>query len=190
MIGPKLVLPSQSMPWGRWLLETQSSTDSALSRVEQEVGNSSATFSGQASSMAAQIEAIPSLAGITQFNVPDFTVSRPVATGTFRVWDSPSYTINPPRPDKFYTASVIAVMNVSGVPLFFARSYLRINGVDDSFSHENNQGNPLSTFSIMGTRTIGPGEALSIQFAVSSAATGTASFNACRLYAIFNGRIS
>lgn len=189
MTGPKPNLPSQAQPWGRWITDTESETSSALARLSQDSRNSGLSFKAQTENIAGQIAAIPSLAGITEFNVPAFDVSRPSFVGTFRVWDSPNFTINPPRNDTAYTASVIAVIRVSEVNLLFGRSYLRINGLDDSFSHENMQGADSSVLSIMGTRDLLPGEPLNIQFAVSGASVGTAKFRNCKLYAIFNGRI-
>lgn len=189
MTGPKLVLPSLAMPWGRWVEDTESSTSSALRRLSQEVSNGSSSLVAQTDSLAANLSQIPSLAGIYQRVVPPFSVSRGFSA-TFRVWDSPLQVFNPPRPDTAYTASVIANIRVSGVNLTFGRSFLRINGKTDAFLHENMQGSSSSVLSIMGTVDLAPGEPLSTQFAVSSAASGTANFSGCTLTAIFNGRIS
>lgn len=189
MTGPKPNLPSLAQPWGRWINDAEASTTSALARLSQDNRNGSLTFKGQTENIAKQISAIPTLAGITQLDIPAFDVARPSFVGTFRVWDSANYTINPPRNDTAYTASVIAVIRVSEVNLIFGRSYLRINGLDDSFSHENMQGADSSVLSLMGTRDILPGEPLNVQFAVSGASVGTAKFRNCKLYAIFNGRI-
>lgn len=189
MTGPKLVLPSLAMPWGRWTEDLNSSASSALRRLSQDSQSGNLGFEGRAQNVASQIRGIPALAGIYERIIPPFSVSRPAASGTFRVWDSPLITFNPPDPGKSYTASVIAVIRVSGVNLMFGRSYLRVNGKDDSFSHENMQGASDSTLSLMGTVDTGPGEPLSVQFAVSGASIGTATFTDCRVYAIFNGRI-
>lgn len=190
MTGPKPNLPSLAQPWGRWIDEKESSTSSALARLGQDNTNTGLSFKSQTDNVARQINEIPTLAGITQLDIQAFDVSRPSFVGTFRVWDSPNFTINPPRADLPYTVSVIAVIRVSEVNLIFGRSYLRINGLDDSFSHENMQGADSSVLSIMGTRDIVPGEVVNVQFAVSGASVGTAKFRNCKLYAIFNGRIA
>lgn len=194
MTGPKLVLPSLAMPWGRWTEDAESSTTSALSRLSQDSRSTSLGFEGRSQTIASQIEAIPSLAGIYQRDIPEFSVSRPSFVGTFRVWDSPVTTINPPQPDKAFTTSVIAVIRVTGVNLTFGRSYLRLNGVDTSFSHENSPpgggAGDGATFSIMGTVDTDENQPVSVQFAVSGSSVGTATFAGCNLYAIFNGRIT
>ncbi|AXC36163.2 hypothetical protein SEA_MUSETTA_59 [Microbacterium phage Musetta] len=189
MTGPKLVLPSLAMPWGRWAEDGNSSTSSALARMAQDSRSAGLGFSSKVDNLSSQIRQIPSLAGVFEQTLPTFSVSRPSPVGTFRVWDSPQVTINPPEPGRAYTTSVIAVIRVTGVNLTFGRSYLRLNGKDDSFSHENMQGSNGAIFSIMGTTETFPGEAVTVSFAVSGSSVGTATFTDCKIYTIFNGRI-
>lgn len=190
MTGPKLVLPSLAMPWGRWVEETNSSNSSALRRIALEGGGAASTLNGQVDSLATNLQNIPSLAGIYERTLNTFSVSRGATASAFRVWDSPSTTFNAPRPDRSYTASVIANIRASGFTLDFPWVFLRINGVDNAFRHENSNYGNDGNFSIMGTVDLEPSQTLTAQFAIASSRNGTLTFSNCKLFAVFNGRIS
>lgn len=192
MTRPKLVLPSLSMPWGRWV---EGEVDDVTSAVQNQIQDSNSTgslFASRANLIQQQIGEIPSVAAIYERSVPPFSVTRffnPSATAY--IYDSSVQTFNAPRPDRPYAYQVIAVMDVSGINLPFSQSMIRTNSTDNMYQHENQQPGfqTSATYSISGSGVLAPGEPLSVQFAVAASDVGTLTFNRATLWCVFTGSI-
>lgn len=192
MTRPKLVLPSLSMPWGRWVEGEVDSTNADVSRQVQDSNSSGNQFASRAELIQGQIGAIPSVAAIYRIDVPPFSVTRTSnPSATAYVYDSAPQTFNPPRADRPYNYQVIAVMDVSGTNLPFSRSLLRTNGTDNMFLHENLQPGfqTRATYSIAGSGNIDSGQTVTAQFAVAAGGAGTLTFNRSTLWCTFSGSI-
>lgn len=191
MKRPKLILPSLSMPWGRWVEGEVDQTIEGLSRQVQDSSSSGNLFASRSDLLQGQIGAIPSVAAIYDRTLPTFSVTRSSTGAVGYVYPSSSQTFNPPRPDLPYNYTVIANMDVSGVPLPFSYSLLRVNGQDDMFQHENLQPGYLTrgTFSISASGSITPGNNVEVQAAIIASSTGTLTFNSTRLWCVFSGSI-
>lgn len=191
MTRAKLVLPSLSMPWGRWVEGEIDSISSEISVQSQEASATGNLLAARSNLLQQQISSIPSVAAVYQRDIPQFSVSRafnPAATAY--VYNSPLQVFNPPRPDRPYDYRVIAVMDVTGVNLPFSRSLLRTNNFDNMYQHENGQpGFQLSaTYSISGSGSIPEGGTVSVQAAVVASDAGTLTFNRASLWCVFTGR--
>lgn len=192
MTRSELILPSLSMPWGRWVEEQLDASAFSISRQEQDQSSSGNLFASSTDVIQGQIASIPSISAIYQRDVPPFSVSRSFnASATGYVYSSPVQTFNPPRPNLPYNYQVIAVMDVSGVNLPFSRSIIRTNGIENTLQHENLQPGfqTRATYSILGSGSIGPGESVSTEFGVIASDAGTLSFIQATLWCTFTGRI-
>lgn len=191
MKRPKLILPSLSMPWGRWVEGEIDSTIDGLTRQIQDSSSTGNLFASRADLLQRQIGAIPSVAAVYERDVPPSSVTRSSTGAVGYVYPAPTQTFNPPRPDLPYNYTVIASMDVSGVQLPFCYSMLRINGQDDMFQHENLQPGYLTkgTFSISGSGSITPGNNVQVQAAISTSSTGTLTFNRTTIWCLFSGSI-
>jgi hypothetical protein len=189
---PKMDLPPASMPWGRGIQDEAIRVQKAIEAQQLDASSVGSQFRGRAENLETQIRSIPSVAAIYSTVVPPFSVSR-FSTGAVRyVYPSGVNTFNPPRPDRPYTYSVIANMKATGIFFPFSRSLLRINGVTTQVSHESLQTAYLenATFSILGTGSIGPGEAVSVEFGIDASSIGTVTFQPTTLWCVFSGSIN
>lgn len=192
MPGPKLVLPSSAMPWGRWVEDKSRSVEQAIARERQDNSSTGSQFRARADLMERQIAGVPSVADIQELNIPTFSVSRSTPPSQRPVYGSPLYAFSPPRPDRTYSVSVIAVIRASGANIAdYPYSMLRINGEDTLFW---NNGTPnidmgRNDLSLMGTVSIGPGQAVQTQFGISTTSLTTVTFSQCQICCIFNGGI-
>lgn len=191
MKRPKLVLPSLSMPWGRWV---EGEIDSTLTDLDRQINDSSSSgnfFANRSDLLQGQIATIPSVAAVYERSLPRFSVTRSSTGAVGYVYPTATQTFNPPRPNLPYNYTVIASMDVSGVELPFSYSLLRVNGKDDMFQHENLQPGYLTkgTFSISGSGSITPGNNVEVQAAIVASATGTLTFNSTNLWCVFSGSI-
>lgn len=192
MTRPKLILPSLSMPWGRWVEEGVDDVAEGLSRQVQDSNSSGNLFASRAELIQGQISAIPSVAAIYQREIPTFSVTRFFnSSATAYVYNSAVQTFNPPRPDRPYNYQVIAVMDVSGVNLPFSQSIIRTNGVDTTYQHENQQPGfqTRATYSISGSGSITAGQTVSAECGIIASDTGTLTFSRATLWCVFSGSI-
>lgn len=178
------------MPWGRWLEGAVGDVDRVLAAQQADLNSAGSIFAMNANALQNQIASVPTVAGIYTLEVPDFTSTRSNIQ-TRNVFDSPTYSFNPPRPDLSYDVSVIANIRASGVMTPFSSSMLRINGMETQVNHEANQPGFQSTpvLSIMGTGSVAGGAAVPVQFGIAVRATGTMTFRGCTLTCIFTGSI-
>ncbi|QDK03296.1 hypothetical protein SEA_ROMAN_54 [Microbacterium phage Roman] len=191
MKRPKLVLPSLSMPWGRWVEGELDSTSTGLDRQLQDSSSVGNLFASRSDLIQSQIGSIPSVAAVYERLIPPFSVTRSSTGAVAYVYPTPLQVFNPPRPDLPYNYTVIASMDVSGVELPFCYSMLRANGRDDMYQHENLQPGYLTrgTFSISGSGSIGPGDTVRAEAAIAASATGTLNFNSAKMWCVFSGSI-
>lgn len=191
MTRPKLILPSLSMDWGRWVEENVDASEAALLVQQQDSRSAGNVFASRANLLQGQIAAIPSVAAIYSRQLPRFTVTRTSTGAVNYVYGSSPQTFNPPRSNTPYNYTVISSVDVSGVPLPFCRSLLRTNGVDNMFQHENLQPGYLErgTFSISGSGSIGPGDSVTVETAIATASTGTMTFESTNIWCLFSGSI-
>lgn len=191
MTRPKLILPSLSMPWGRWVEENVDSTTSSLGSQVQDSNSAGNIFASRADLIQGQIASIPSIAAIYQRSIPPFSVTRTSTGATGYVYSSPVQTFNPPRATLPYGYQVIAVMDVSGVNLPFSRSIIRTNGIENTYQHENLQPGyqTSATYSILGSGRISEGQQVSVECGVIASDTGTLTFNRASLWCVFSGSI-
>lgn len=195
MKRPPSNLPRDAQPWGRWQENLADDTTAKISAMAGDLNSIGNQFRSRADNMESQIAGVPSVSNITRVDVPPFSVTRPQATQPFMVYDSPVVFINPPRPDRDYTANVIVNMKASGVQFPFSFSMLRVNGVDYMFRHENLQPGytGTATFSIMGSAFIGQGGQVSVQFAIGASGSfgaTTAEFDTTQVWVVFSGSIA
>lgn len=191
MTRQKLVLPSLSMPWGRWVEGEIDSTIEGLGRQIQDASSTGNLFASRSDLLQQQIGTIPSVAAVYDRTLAPFNVTRSATGAVGYVYPTSAQTFNPPRADLPYNYTVIASMDVSGVQLPFCYSMLRVNGKDDMFQHENLQPGNLTKgmFSISGSGSITPGNNVQVQAAISASATGTLTFNRTNLWCVFSGSI-
>lgn len=192
MTRQKLILPSQSMPWGRWVQDNIDMTEAAVARETQDTGSAGSVFAGRADLIQRQIADIPSVAAIYQISLPPFQVSRTMNPNAVRyVYNSPPQTFNPPRPDEAYSYTMISNLDVEGVFFNFADSLLRVNGVDFSYRHENlKPGEETNAqLSIAGSGTLSLGQTVQAQLAIAAGQAGTVQFRSASLWCVFTGSI-
>lgn len=193
MTRPKLVLPSQAMPWGRWVESTQDSIAAALARETQDADSAGNVFAGRADLIGSQIASLTSVAAIYSRSLPGFSQTRSTnSSASGYVYSAPAQSFNPPRPDRSYAYTVVASFDVAGTLFTFPAALLRTNGVDNMSRHENLQpGRETSaTLSIFGSGNISPGQSVTAEVAVQGPAPGTANFTRVQLWCIFSGSIS
>lgn len=191
MTRPKLALPPLGMPWGRAI---ESELDAQASGIAAQTGDASSTgsvFAGRANQIQSQIAAIPSIAAVYSLPVPNFSVTRTSTGASGYVYNSSTFTFNPPSQAIGYSYTVIVNMSASGTLLTFPTSILRTNGTDNAFRHENLQPGfeTSGTFSLLGTGTTLPGDTVNAAFALQTSSTGTLNFSNCTLWCIFSGSI-
>lgn len=192
MKRPKLNLPLDSRPWGRWVEDNLDATAAEIANRTQDSSIAGSVLSGRADLLQAQIAATPGIAAIYERQIPPFSVTRSFSpTVVSYVYDSPVTTFNPPRPDLPYNYTVIANMNATGVNFPFARSLLRTNGLENMLSHENLQPgyDTSATFSIAGSGTLIEGGRVDVQAAIMAQAPGTVSFSSIRVWCMFSGSV-
>lgn len=192
MTRPKLVLPSLSMPWGRWVEGELDETEAEIARQSADSSSASSVLASRANLLQTQIGTIPSVAAVYQRDIPPFSVFRSFTPGaTAYVYSSAAQVFNPPRPDRPYDYRVIAVMDVAGVNLPFSRSLLRTNGIDNMYQHENQQPGfqTRATYSIAGSGSIGSGGTVSAECGIVASDVGTLTFNRATLWCVFTGSI-
>lgn len=192
MTRQELILPSQSVPWGRWAAENSDETSVAIQRQVSDSSSAGSVFSAQTDLLSLQVRAIPSVAAIYERDVLPFSVTRSSNPNAVRyVYNSATVRFNAPRPDRPYSYRVVANMSASGNLLTFSQSLLRVNGVENSFQHENlfPGGENQANFSILGSGAVGEGEPVDVVFAIAGPASGTLNFDACRVTCIFSGSI-
>lgn len=195
MRRPVSNLPKDAQPWGRWQENLADETAAKIAAMKNDLNSAGNQFRSRADNLESQIAGIPSVSNITLVNVPAFSVTRAQAVQPFMVYDSPTVFVNPPRPDRSYTANVIVNMRATGVQFPFSFSMLRVNGVDFMFRHENLQPGftGTATFSIMGSVFLGEGANLSIQFGIGAAGslgTTTVEFETTPIWVAFSGSIA
>lgn len=192
MIRPKLILPSLSMPWGRWVEEQLDDIDAGLARQVQDSGSAGNLFASRADLLQTQIGSIPSVAAIYQRDVPPFSQTRSSnPNATAYVYSAPAQTFNPPRRDIPYNYEVVAIMEASGLNMPFSRSIIRTNGIENFFQHENLQPGyqTQATYSIAGSGSVSPGEPVTAECGMVVSQAGTLTFRRVTLYCTFTGSI-
>lgn len=192
MTRQKLVLPSLSMPWGRWVQEQLDATERDISSQNLDANSTGNLFSSRADLLQERIASTPSIAAIYERQITPFSVTRfftPSASAY--VYNSPTYTFNPPRRDRIYNCQVIAVMDVQGVNLPFSQSLIRVNEVDTTYQHENMEPGfqTRATFSIAGAGRVSPGQSVSVQFGVIASDASTLTFSRASLWCTFTGSL-
>lgn len=190
---PKLVLPSQAMPWGRWVVDETARQNDALDAIRGDANSAGNVFASAVGTLGRQISGVSAVSAIYDREIPQFTVTRS-GTANVNVFDSAAQTFSPPEPDRSYRVSVVANINATSTfPLNFAYSILRVNGTEYQFRHDNGStgtsGSLFANFSAMGGVDIAPSEPVNIQFAIAASGAGTLTFTGCKLTAIFNGSI-
>lgn len=192
MTRPKLILPPGAMPWGRWVEQNVDDVTNAIRIQEDDASSSGSAFTARSDLIQRQIANTPSVAAIYEQSLLPFSVTRSLnPSAVAYVYESAPRTFNPPRPDKGYGYTVIANMVASGTLMTFARSLIRVNGVDNTYQHENTQPgfDALGTFSIVGSGTIDPGQNVTAQLAVIASAAGTVTFSRAAMFCTFSGSI-
>lgn len=86
------------MPWGRWVEGKTDESAAGLVRQTQDASSAGSQFASRAELIQGQISGIPSVSAIYRLPVVDFSVTRVFNPSTVGyVYDSPTYTFNPPR---------------------------------------------------------------------------------------------
>ncbi|AWY05875.1 hypothetical protein SEA_PIONEER3_51 [Microbacterium phage Pioneer3] len=192
MTRPKLILPSLSMPWGRWVEEGLDEVEAGLERQTQDSNSTGNLFAARAELIQGQIQSIPSVAATYSLSLPPFTRTLPSNTdATAYVYTTGQQTFNPPRPNLPYNFQVIAVMGAEGLNMPFSRSIIRANGHDNIYQHENMQPGfqTQATYSISASGSIVAGEVVNVDCGMVVSESGTLSFNRVNIYCTFTGRI-
>lgn len=193
MTRPTLILPSQAMPWGRWVESQQDSIAASLARETQDSNSAGNVFASRADVIQSQIASLTSVAAIYSISLPPFSVTRSTnSSASGYVYGSSVQVFNPPRPDRPYSYTVIGSFDVSGTLFTFPAALIRANGVENMSRNENLQPGreTAATLSIAGTGTSGVSEPVSVEVAVQGPAPGTATFSRMQIWCIFSERLS
>lgn len=110
---PSLVLPSNSMPWGRWIQDTEQATSASIQAMTQDASSAGSLFAARADLLAAQIAGVQNVSTQQTVEIPPYTRSVPAGSfdGPYRMMESPTLTFTPPRPVGDYQVILICYMN-------------------------------------------------------------------------------
>lgn len=78
-----MLLPPESMPWGRWVGDELAQNEEVVAQARNERSNAQGLFNTRADSITDQIYSVDGLANITMYDIPEFTRSFPGYTTNF-----------------------------------------------------------------------------------------------------------
>lgn len=188
-----LILPSNAMPWGRWLEGTQDDTTGQIDRIKSDPNSPGNQFKVQAEKVASQINGIQ-VSSIREFPLPGFShsVSGPLGTRVNSI--SSTYTFSSPTS---VTTSCLAIVNFritssSGVAPMLPM--IKVNGQMFSDVGANPQRPPTNSaqgyYAVMGNVLLTSGQTVSLEYGAASSATpsiNTLTFDLATVWLAFYG---
>lgn len=189
---PELVLPSQAIPWGRWVEDSDAEQDAAIAALLSDSQSAGRVTNSTVTNLGAQIAGIVSVSAIYDREIAPRSVTR---SGTsFNVYDSLPTVFNPPEANRPYDVTVIANINATSTfPLDYAFTLMRVNGQQFQFRTDNRTtgtaGNRSATLSAIAGVRITPNDIVTVEFGLAASAQGRVDFSTCQVTAIFSGSI-
>ena len=199
MTKPRLVLPPNSMPWGRWYEEVTDNTIRSISHMEQDGDSAGSQFAGQADNMARQVAGIEA-ATITYSQIPSFSGSFAADfTGPYKNILSGVQTFSPPSAAAGSATSCVvtvtfhALASVGKVP---NQPLLKVNGSQFTNIAHNVQ-RPVQVYTegyyaLQGSVPLTPGQIVNVEFGVRAEPFVASTFTVdnCQIWLAFYGRIN
>lgn len=117
MTKPELVLPKDSMPWGRWYERVTDQTAAAIAAQRNDLSSTGSQFNSRADVIEQQIGKIDNISTQYTYVIPEYQRSK--AAGSFTdpnvIFESPTVTFNPPKPTGAYRVLLFCNMNAEQV---------------------------------------------------------------------------
>lgn len=203
MTGPRLVLPRDSMPWGRWVEENGAANAEAIDRQRNDLSSQGSQFSSRADLLSSQIRGVTNVSTQYTYLFPTFveTKSAGAIDGPSVMLESPTITFNPPRPGGTYRALFICNMYATQTAgtgnLDFSWTYMSVGGriYRQPVLEENRTGATSNNMSKMASvaawEQVGGGDPTAVKIALRVAPVDakTVVFEGCSVTAVYVGGI-
>lgn len=202
MKPPPMNLPPLSIPWGRWIQDTESATSDAILLQQMDANSVGSQFSARADLLAAQIRGTNNVSTQYTVDIPPYTRTASGSIGSPpQILESPLVTFNPPRPTGTYTVVLICNMNAEKLSgsngLNFTDMRMMVDGgaVYRQTPLEENRpgatGESNTNTSSMAAWTVSSGQPTSVMFglSVTPAYNQTILFAGCSVTAIYIGAL-
>lgn len=172
MTLPRLVLPSQAMPWGRAIADSAAATARAIRAQADDSTSVGRQFAARADSMSRSIRQITNTADISVVPLPDWSGTIGFSAGT-QIIQSAEYSISPPSQDVTECRLIInfdADKTAGSGSVATAVPTMRVNGhIFSALVQVNRQPPNVFDFvfgSLSGLIPLSPGQAVTFRYGV------------------------